>query len=409
MARTGVYKWDVKDARERLVREGRKPSVDAVREALGNTGSKSTIHKYLKELEAEEGDSGVAVSEALQGLVRQLAERLTHEAEEELASATERFDTDRASLRQELEKAKAESHRLREQLERVEAGLAAEKLAHTKTRTQLTAEETRNVQLGEQVKGLEKRAEELKSHCESLEEKHAHARQALEHFRTAAKEQHGTEQRRHEEQVAQLQAEARSLNSALSEKLASITQITGEAKALAAENGNLRAQLSELKSSVEARTREQAKAEKQNHSLEAELQRLRSSEVDMSAELAQAREQVKVAERASMRLELEREQLIQRMELAESRYVWLSKLADADGIVEPSLAIEQLPAARSKRFQALKKEARRVLGTDAAAMLWMFKRNFCLGDTTPFLLTETEEGTDQARNELGAVEHGLPA
>ncbi len=51
MARTGLYQSQVKKARDTLVAQGRHPSVDAVRVALGNTGSKTTIHKYLKELE----------------------------------------------------------------------------------------------------------------------------------------------------------------------------------------------------------------------------------------------------------------------------------------------------------------------------------------------------------------------
>jgi DNA-binding IclR family transcriptional regulator len=33
--------------------QGQHPSIDAIRIALGNTGSKSTIHRYLKELEEE--------------------------------------------------------------------------------------------------------------------------------------------------------------------------------------------------------------------------------------------------------------------------------------------------------------------------------------------------------------------
>ena len=50
MARGGVYKSDVQKARDSLRAQGKHPSVDAVRVALGNTGSKTTIHRYLKEL-----------------------------------------------------------------------------------------------------------------------------------------------------------------------------------------------------------------------------------------------------------------------------------------------------------------------------------------------------------------------
>jgi len=43
MARSGLYKSDVQRARDSLRAEGKNPSVDAVRVALGNTGSKTTI------------------------------------------------------------------------------------------------------------------------------------------------------------------------------------------------------------------------------------------------------------------------------------------------------------------------------------------------------------------------------
>lgn len=70
-------------ARDKLLAAGRNPSIDAVREELG-TGSKSTIHRYLKEIEEEEGGATgtrVAVSEAIQDLVGRLAARVNEEAE----------------------------------------------------------------------------------------------------------------------------------------------------------------------------------------------------------------------------------------------------------------------------------------------------------------------------------------
>ncbi len=51
MARGGLYKSDIQKARDTLRAQGKHPSVDAVRVALGNTGSKTTIHRYLKEWE----------------------------------------------------------------------------------------------------------------------------------------------------------------------------------------------------------------------------------------------------------------------------------------------------------------------------------------------------------------------
>ena len=72
MARSGLYKSEVKRARDALLAKGTNPSVDAVRVELGNTGSKTTIHKYLKELEEEDGGAGgrkASISETLQNKI----------------------------------------------------------------------------------------------------------------------------------------------------------------------------------------------------------------------------------------------------------------------------------------------------------------------------------------------------
>ncbi|WBS01076.1 DNA-binding protein [Pseudoduganella sp. SL102] len=84
MARNGLTKHQVKAIRDQLLAAGRYPSADAVRQALGDTGSKSTIHRYLKELAGEDPDSAARRGEtehALLALVAQLADRLHADAE----------------------------------------------------------------------------------------------------------------------------------------------------------------------------------------------------------------------------------------------------------------------------------------------------------------------------------------
>ncbi|AXA90003.1 DNA-binding protein [Massilia sp. YMA4] len=79
MARTGLSKADIRACRERLLAEGRHPSADAVRKALGDTGSKSTIHRCLKELAQEEAGAGaarVATARQLHALVERIADLL---------------------------------------------------------------------------------------------------------------------------------------------------------------------------------------------------------------------------------------------------------------------------------------------------------------------------------------------
>jgi hypothetical protein len=83
----GLTKAQVRASRDGLLAQGRYPSVDAVRAALGNTGSKSTIHRYLKEL-GEETTPAASRREdtalSLHAMVEQLADRLHDEAEQRL-------------------------------------------------------------------------------------------------------------------------------------------------------------------------------------------------------------------------------------------------------------------------------------------------------------------------------------
>ncbi len=127
MARSGLYKSDVQRARDRLRATGTHPSVDAVRIALGNTGSKTTIHRYLRELEEEEGQgvgAKMAVSEALQDLIARLAERFHSEADTVVAQAQARFQAQLQERTQALEQARHEAGSLITQLQRCETGLA---------------------------------------------------------------------------------------------------------------------------------------------------------------------------------------------------------------------------------------------------------------------------------------------
>jgi hypothetical protein len=95
MARTGLTKSQVRACRDQLRAEGRYPSVDSVRQSLGNTGSKSTIHKYLKELDGE--DSGAVIQRSdttrtLLATVEQLADQLHSDAERQVRAVRAEYE-----------------------------------------------------------------------------------------------------------------------------------------------------------------------------------------------------------------------------------------------------------------------------------------------------------------------------
>lgn len=190
MARSGLYKSDVQRARDRLRATGTHPSVDAVRVALGNTGSKTTIHRYLRELEDEEGQSvgaKMGVSDALQDLIARLAERLHAEADTVVAQAQARFQAQLQERTQALEQARHEADSLSTQLQRTEIAVQAEREASDAARSEVASRATELAQLEERIAGLTARLAEHERHAQSLEQKHDHAREALEHYRTSSR------------------------------------------------------------------------------------------------------------------------------------------------------------------------------------------------------------------------------
>lgn len=221
MARGGIYKSEVVRARAKLLAQGVYPSIDAVRTELGNTGSKSTIHRYLKEIEEEEGGAAgtkVAVSEAIQDLVGRLAGRLHEESDARIAEAIARHSALIAQRNETIAALEKEAEAFRLQLERSQLALAEEQARHEQTATSLRVEALERAKLAQQVMDLQERLKAEENHRQSLEEKHQHAREALEHFRQSVKDQREQEQRQHEQQVQYLQGEVRTLTQTLAKK-----------------------------------------------------------------------------------------------------------------------------------------------------------------------------------------------
>lgn len=212
MARAGIYKSEVLRARDRLLSQGMHPSIDSIRVELGNTGSKTTISRYLKEIEEEEGGQTtgtVAVSESISELVSRLAERLHEEAEVRFREQTSRHECVLQSAQNELEASRLEAAGCREQIECLQSALDENgkelDSAHSARREQATL----CVQLQQQVSDFQERISAAEAHAHSLEALHQNARDALEHFRQASKEQREQLQRQHDQQVAHLQSELR--------------------------------------------------------------------------------------------------------------------------------------------------------------------------------------------------------
>ncbi len=265
MARPGISKHEVQKARLVLMRAGKHPSIDAIRVELGNTGSKATIFRFLKEIEEDEGGPGMpqtSLSDELQAFVTNLAARLEFESQE-------RFDVLKAGhgdevkrLNEALEKARGEAKSSRGEAERSQVELSIERATRQRVESDLDALRLEHsqvtTQLRTQLEGVREQLQTAQAHAASLEEKHSHARDSLEHFRTASKEQRDREARQHEQQLQYLQREVAQasdaltgkhseLRAALQEKADALALLTGAR----AERRQVDEQLRELKTAAE--------------------------------------------------------------------------------------------------------------------------------------------------------------
>ncbi|XLZ71486.1 DNA-binding protein [Massilia sp. SR12] len=332
MARAGLYKSDVKRARDTLIAAGRHPSLDAVRIGLGNTGSKTTIHKYLKELEAEEGAAakGFSLSEELQALVARMAERLHEEADSRILVVRSECDAQMQrqaeigqALQQELSASQARELDLERQLAaaRSHAVSVLDQLQH-ETIARHTAEQ--------RVTDLTERLAENEGHRQSLEDKHAHARDALEHYRLAAKEQRDQEQRRHEHQLQQLQADIRQLQQTQAGKQEELTRLNQEGARLVSDLLHTRQTLSETRHANECRESEltgqlatlRKEADASTHQLQQQL-----SEARLDA-AGHARE-IKLLQKDLSRLQHRHDQLL------EEKVTWRHERAQLEDMIAP--------------------------------------------------------------------------
>lgn len=241
MARGGINKSLVKDARDAVLLRGENPSIDMIRIELGNTGSKTTIHRYLKELEEEEGtrlDDSALLSQTLREMIAKVANQLQLEAKQVLVTTSENYQTQLEKIRSEFTLLQNTLEETIEQRDKAFSdGLLNEKELESLTK-KLQRESDFRISLEEKLRAEQTRLCDKEEHIKSLEEKHFQAREALEHFRQSAKEQREQEILRHEQQVQQLHSENRQLSQLIRQKQDEITQLNKD-------NGRLATQFSE--------------------------------------------------------------------------------------------------------------------------------------------------------------------
>jgi chromosome segregation ATPase len=238
MARGGVNKVLVLKARDALVARGEHPSIDAVRIEMGNTGSKTTIHRYLRELDssAQPVRELPPLTQALTELVAKLAAQIEEDGRVILEQGQAVLDAEARQCREHAEQADMASEAAQAREAATQKALDSTGAQLLACQAELQAQQTSNARLVQACSDLDVRLNDQLQRVASLEEQHRHARDALAHYRTSVREQREQEQRRHEGQVQMIQVEVRQLQQAAVVRQDQVTRLNRDNERLLAES-----------------------------------------------------------------------------------------------------------------------------------------------------------------------------
>lgn len=219
MARGGINKALVQDACAILRGRGQYPSIDAVRVQLGNTGSKTTIARYLKELQSQPTAALPSVKERISTPILNVIDELTRQlqAETEQVVAQARAEHAQEQARQDAEMQRLQ-HALQLQTEQTADLQTQVTSAHTlnqQTLNELTEQAVQVHQMHADNHGLLIRVQEKDAQIAQLTAQHAQTRLNLEHYRDQSQTVREQLLRQHEHQLQLLNGELRSLQGQL--------------------------------------------------------------------------------------------------------------------------------------------------------------------------------------------------
>jgi chromosome segregation ATPase len=200
MARSGVSKAEVQAARLALIARGENPSIDAVRIEMGNTGSKTTIHRFMRELdEHDAGASPAQIDDELLTLVNRLSSRLREQAQEHIDEAKARLDAEKKALQDTLQQTQRQLADLIERHALQTTKLGTQTATLLSTQQELQTEQKQNARLAQAAKDVESRLQDKDEQIRSLKEQHlqSHTQCALlqERLNNAVKEREKIQER----------------------------------------------------------------------------------------------------------------------------------------------------------------------------------------------------------------------
>jgi len=212
MSRPGITYQEVANAAVQLQGQNENPTVDRVREIL-NTGSKSTIARYLKEWKLKTGHviTSDTIPHELIAIVKGLWERLKSESNIQIAQCQQEAERLIDEIKKSLIQEQKNNYELQTKLHQVEENLHHEIQRSHDLKHLLEDEKRNNTKITERNERLSQQLLDHKTEIERLHQLLAHLQKNLEHYQNSV-------QTLREEQTLQIEKQRTTYEHKLSEQ-----------------------------------------------------------------------------------------------------------------------------------------------------------------------------------------------
>ncbi|WP_151638083.1 DNA-binding protein [Noviherbaspirillum aerium] len=252
MARTGIQYSDVARAAAHLIAAGKSPTVDSVREALGGTGSKSTLAPFLKRWRAEQEDTAVAevtLPAPLLSAVRGLHEHMQAEFSQQRESLEQKHSEAIQALQVQTKQLQADKDKALAENLVVQEELVSTRQALAELQERFHAQNVAMAALQAAQAGLQQRLTDRATEIATLNNQLSETREQFAHYQEATAAQREAERRNYEQRIARHEhdlivanREVAGLQATLAQRDSALSSLTIEHDSLRNELGILREQ-----------------------------------------------------------------------------------------------------------------------------------------------------------------------
>ncbi len=250
MARLGILYSDVIKAASQLSESGKVPTVDGVREALGGTGSKSTIGPMLKRWKEENQEvtqaAGSGLPAALLSAVKGIHENIQSEAEQKIEASRQQHQLALTESLAQQHQLLAEKQSLQDENSLLSDQLSEKKKLIIKIEAENLALKIAVQHMQTENTGMNLRLHDRATEITALGEQLTHSHTQFDHYHAASATQRAEDKQSYEQKIEQLNA----VSAGTQEKMFHQQSIIGqqEAQILHLQSAN-----TELKSTAQTR------------------------------------------------------------------------------------------------------------------------------------------------------------